>query len=178
MADATGKKRKSQECEADMFDTTDQDFETGFAFLLTDIARMFRNALDKEIVVSGIGLTPGQIRTLAHIDRNGGIRQTALADIMGVEPMTVSAFIDRLEAQGLVVRETDPSDRRAKLVSVTEKAEAVFEQVRPVVSQVFEHMMQDIDVDGRTALALCLGHMRERLSSTPAPVIPLSRAAA
>ena len=39
--------------------------------------------------------------------------------------MTVSAYLDRLEARGLIARLPDPTDRRAKLVALTEEADKV-----------------------------------------------------
>ena len=41
---------------------------------------------------------------------------------MGVEAMTLSTYLDRLEALDLVRRSPDPADRRAKLVEVTDLA--------------------------------------------------------
>ena len=38
--------------------------------------------------------------------------QNELAAIAGVAPITVARLVDRLEAQGLVERCTDPKDRR------------------------------------------------------------------
>ncbi|SKA29364.1 MarR family winged helix-turn-helix transcriptional regulator [Consotaella salsifontis] len=153
------------------------DLETIFGFLLTDVTRMYRAALDKSVISRGLSLTPGEIRTLVHIARYEGVRQAVLAERMGIEPMTVSAYIDRLEAYGLVTRQTDPRDRRAKLVSVTAKADQVFEEVRPIISATHEMMMDGIAQEDRDLLVSMLIEMRARLTSTPAPVIPLVKVA-
>src|SRR5690606_316605 len=55
----------------------------------------------------------------------GIVRQNVLAERMGVEAMTLSAYLDRLEAHGLVERVPDPADRRANLVRLTDAADAV-----------------------------------------------------
>ena len=39
---------------------------------------------------------------------------------MGVEAMTLSAYLDRLEAAGLIERRPDPGDRRAKIVALAD----------------------------------------------------------
>lgn len=101
-------------------------------FVITDVARLMRQEFDRLIVESGLELTPGETRTLSHAARAGEVRQAALAELMGVEAMTVSGFLDRLEARGLVERVADPADRRAKLVRVTESADALLIRMREV----------------------------------------------
>ena len=103
-----------------------------FGFLITDLSRLLRAEMDRRTSEAGLGLTPGEARTLAHAARAGSVRQNMLADRMGVEAMTLSAFLDRLEARGLVSRTPDPADRRAKLVHLTGAADRVLDEVRAV----------------------------------------------
>src|SRR6185437_12191562 len=91
-----------------------------FGFLITDVARLIRAEMDKRIGEAGLGLTPSEGRTLSHAARAGAVRQNVLAEQIGVEAMTLSSSLDRLEAQGLIERQPDQADRRAKLVRVTE----------------------------------------------------------
>tara|TARA_R110002020_G_scaffold247712_2_gene461670 strand:+ start:523 stop:1020 length:498 start_codon:yes stop_codon:yes gene_type:complete len=91
-------------------------------FLMNDIARMMRAAFEKEIDVASIGVTAAEARVLAHMARCGASRQNALADRLGMAPMSLTGFLDRLERSGLVQRGEDPQDRRAKIVTLTQKA--------------------------------------------------------
>jgi len=93
-----------------------------FGFLVTDLSRLIRAEMDRRISDAGLGLTPGEARTLAHAARAGMVRQNVLAERIGIEAMTLSTYLDRLEAKGLVERAADPDDRRAKLVRLTEAA--------------------------------------------------------
>lgn len=102
----------------------------GFGFLISDLARLIRADFDRVIAEAGIGITPGEARALAHAARAGSVRQNVLAERMGVEAMTVTGFLDRLEAKGLVRRMPDPDDRRAKLVELTDTADAVLTKVQ------------------------------------------------
>lgn len=52
------------------------------------------------------------------------MRPTALADALGTGASYVSKIVGRLERDGLVERSTDPTDRRANLISLTESGEA------------------------------------------------------
>jgi len=101
-------------------------------FLITDVSRLLRAEFDRRTANAGLGLTPGDARTLVNAARAGKVRQTVLAERMGVEAMTLSAYLDRLEARDLIRREPDPTDRRAKLVEVTGIAQPVLEQISSI----------------------------------------------
>ena len=53
-----------------------------------------------------------------------GLRQKALAEQLRVNPSSMSEFIDRLESDGYIVRTVDPADKRATLITLTEKGQA------------------------------------------------------
>jgi len=50
------------------------------------------------------------------IGRHGPVTPSALAQRAGLHPATMTGIIDRLERDGWVQRERDPSDRRAVLI--------------------------------------------------------------
>lgn len=105
-----------------------------FGFLITDVTRLIRAELDRRIGEAGLGLTPGEGRTLSHVARAGAVRQNVLAERMGVEAMTLSVALDRLEALGLIERRADPDDRRAKLVHFSEAGEEMLARIQPVAA--------------------------------------------
>jgi len=107
-----------------------------FGFLLADLARLIRADLDQRILDQGIEVTPGEARTLLHAARAGEVRQTVLADRMGLEAMTLSVYLDRLEERGLIQRVPDPTDRRAKLVRLTERADEALSAIARVGREV------------------------------------------
>ncbi|MGB3389281.1 MAG: MarR family transcriptional regulator [Pseudaminobacter sp.] len=101
-------------------------------FLVTDLARLVRSEMDRRISDAGLGITPSEARTLIHAERAGAVRQNVLAERMGVEAMTLSAALDRLETQKLIERLPDPTDRRAKLVHLTDEADGMLERIAPI----------------------------------------------
>lgn len=135
-----------------------------FGFLATDIARMLRAEMDRRIAGSGMELTPGEVRLLAQAARAGTVRQSVLAERIGVEAMTVSAYVDRLEARGLIERLPDPSDRRAKLIALTDAADAVLEQVKSFADEARRQAAQSIDPADWAALLRMLKTVRCNLS--------------
>jgi DNA-binding MarR family transcriptional regulator len=102
-----------------------------FGFLVTDLTRLLRAEMDRLIAEAGLGITPADARTLVHAARAGAVKQALLAERVGVEAMTVSASLDRLEAMGLVERRPDPTDRRVNLVHVTDAGAAMLKRMQP-----------------------------------------------
>ena len=67
-------------------------------------------------------LTGPRLRVLSTVSENGPIRMNALAAKLGVKARTVTDFVDALEQDKLLIRIPDPTDRRATLIQLTERA--------------------------------------------------------
>lgn len=96
-------------------------------FLLHDLARHLR--LDADRRASCHGLTRAQWVILFWVDRQSGLNQKELAEILEVEPITVARLIDRLEARGMVERRPDPRDRRIWRLHLLPPAGAVLDDI-------------------------------------------------
>ncbi|MEJ7649891.1 MAG: MarR family winged helix-turn-helix transcriptional regulator [Nakamurella sp.] len=66
-----------------------------------------------------VGLHPGQELLLMHLWEAGPQRQTELMKVFDTDSASMTRSVQRLERAGLVVRETDPADRRATHVRST-----------------------------------------------------------
>ena len=83
----------------------------------------------------------------------------AIGRRLQVHPTSVTSAIDRLERQGFVVREDHPTDRRAKLATLTEEGRAVVKQATAVLN---EEVFSDpgVDADAVSSLVSLLGDIR------------------
>ena len=79
-------------------------------FLLHDIARLLRVTGDRR--ARAHGMTRAQWVILWQLERQPGLSQKELAEIMEVEPITVARLVDRLAGRGMLERRDDPADRR------------------------------------------------------------------
>jgi DNA-binding MarR family transcriptional regulator len=86
------------------------DFQRDLLFLLHDVGRLLRVDADKR--ASAHGMTRAQWGILLWLERQPGISQKELAELLEVEPISVARLVDRLEARGMVERRPDPKDRR------------------------------------------------------------------
>jgi DNA-binding MarR family transcriptional regulator len=83
--------------------------------------RMIRAVNDE---MSGCGLSMARTKVLMRLREQGPTRQSVLAADFGLSPHSITDVVDALEHQGLAERRPDPTDRRAKLVAITEAGEA------------------------------------------------------
>lgn len=90
----------------------------GGAELCGLVARL-NQRLDSHIrgVADTLGITASQAIALRELSEP--MRLTELAERMSCETSNAGYVIDRMERQGLVVRRPHPSDRRAKMLSLT-----------------------------------------------------------
>lgn len=65
-----------------------------------------------------------------------GTRLTDLAAWAGMSAPSMLALVDELELQGLVERRPDPTDRRAKLISLTPAGWEAIQEGRRIIEQI------------------------------------------
>ena len=134
------------------------------SFLLTDVSRLMRQAFEKAIGALELDLTAGEIRVVSYVVAYDGSRQVALAELMGVEPMTMSAYLDRLETSSFVRRQPDPTDRRAKVVRPTERADELLDRIRPIADEVYRLATNGLSPEAIQTMQGSLAAMRSNLA--------------
>lgn len=75
------------------------------------------------------GLSPVSAWTLVQLDPDNPISQKELAALLHCNPSTVVDPTDRLEKSGLVIRQTNPSDRRVNVLVVTAEGKRVRDEL-------------------------------------------------
>jgi len=112
-------------------------------FEIGETAHALRRAFDRR--AAALGVTRAQWKVLFRLTRTPGLRQVELADLLDVEPITLSRIVDRLEEAGHVERVADPADRRAWRLQVTEKAKPLVAKLRDLGSELVEDAFAGID---------------------------------
>lgn len=135
--------------------------------ILSDVSRLLRRAFDER--ARGIGVTRPQWQVLTILARHEGINQGGLAELLEVEPITLCRMVDRLQEAGLVERRPDPSDRRAWRLFLSEKANALLGELRPLALGLFDEAMNGLTPVERDRLFEMLERIRANLSRRPAP---------
>jgi MarR family transcriptional regulator for hemolysin len=94
--------------------------DRNIGFLVSDIARLI--GVEYNRIMKPMGLTTPQFRLIMHLQREDGVTQSRLANILAVGKVSVSGLIDRLEQSGWIERRADPNDRRSNLVFLTDQS--------------------------------------------------------
>ena len=81
----------------------------------------FDTVRHRQRVLHSEGLSPNDIRALMVLDPSEGRPMGDLADAWSCDASNATFIVDRLEERGLAERRTVPTDRRLKLVVLTER---------------------------------------------------------
>src|SRR5207245_2784140 len=95
------------------------------AFAINDVARLLRTYADH--AASRYGMTRAKWAVLARLDRFEGLKQAELAEMLDLQPITLTRLLDGLAENGLIERRPDPGDRRAKRLFLTPAARPLLE---------------------------------------------------
>ena len=133
-------------------------------YLIADTGRLIRKAFDERARV--IGITRSQWRLLGNLMRQPGLKQMQLAELLEVEPISLSRMVDRLQDAGMVERRADPNDRRAWCLFLTEKAEPLILQLRSVSDGLHEQALAGFVEAEREVLDELLERIRANLNGS------------
>lgn len=113
-----------------------------------------------------IGLTPPRFAVLNYLrNRNGAIQQR-IASAMRVDPSTMVALVDELEAAGLAERRPLATDRRAREILLTPKGRRTLKRARELAEQVEEEVLRGLSTPERSVLT---GLLRKAIAEAPPP---------
>src|SRR5215813_4045226 len=138
------------------------DPERSFGFLLHDVSRLLRRRFDQR--ARTIGLSRAQWSVMAHLSRNEGINQSALADILEIEPITLVHQLDRLETAGWIERRLDPADRRVRLLYLKELGRTILGKLQKLGIETKAEAVSGLTATEQDALIDSLTKIKTNLS--------------
>lgn len=89
-------------------------------FLISQTQHILKNYLKNEFRSSGVRISPAQMGVLFLLKLRNARSMSELGREIGVDNSAITGFVDRLEKSGFVERRSDPADRRAYLIHITE----------------------------------------------------------
>jgi DNA-binding MarR family transcriptional regulator len=109
------------------------------------------------------GLTPARTHLLWELFQRGPTTQRLLADALGVSARNVTGLVDGLEETGFVTREPHPQDRRAALVTLTDRSTEVMTQMQKGQEEYARLLFANLSDRQLASLSQGLGHVLARL---------------
>ncbi len=114
------------------------------------------------------GLSGPQIHALLHIFHSGECRVSEISMLSDSSPAAASQLVDRLVQQGLVERREDPSNRRVKLVRLTDKGQQLIR--RGVSSNRFlGQLMEELSPEQRKTVHAAFGYLAQAAQKIHSP---------
>jgi MarR family transcriptional regulator, transcriptional regulator for hemolysin len=128
--------------------------EAIFARILLPLGRRWRVLADRALAEFGLSDATGWL--FIHVARLGdSVPQSELALALDISSGSLVRLVDQLEEAGLVVRETDPADRRVNRVTLTEAGRALIGRIEPVLTEMRGAVLDGIsDTDLQRANAV------------------------
>lgn len=131
------------------------------AFRVMDVARMLRTYADQR--ARQFGISRAQWVVLVRLDRSEGLKQSELADILDLQPISLTRLLDRLAENGLIERRPDPNDRRANRLYLMPAARPLLAKLAELGQDLMEIVLEGLEPDARERLLTDLGTMKDNL---------------
>ncbi len=141
----------------------DQDPDSNVGFLLHDVSRRLRKRFYRR--ARAMGITRAQWRVLVHLAPRQGINQSALAEILELDNVTLGRHVDRLESTGWLERRPDPEDRRAWQLHLTEKAKPTLDLMETLAVKTQAEALTGIDPADKEHLLATLNAIKRNMAT-------------
>lgn len=137
-----------------------------FSSALHTTTRLWKTGLDRRLKF--LGLSQAGWMAIAMAAKSATpMSQTELASAVGVEAPTMVPMLDRLVRDGLVERQPSPTDRRIKLVALTDAGRALYEKFR-IEADAYRHdVLTGITASELKQATLLLEKLRDALEAAP-----------
>lgn len=94
------------------------------------IVRRMRTFSERAFASNGLGF-PEQL-VIMHLAAYGSSNQETIASALDIDRGAITKTVGKLEAKGLVAREVNSANRREKIITLTDEAMHVIEQMKVV----------------------------------------------
>jgi MarR family transcriptional regulator, transcriptional regulator for hemolysin len=131
------------------------------AFALNDAARLLRTCADQK--AAQFGMSRAKWAVLARLDRFQGLKQAELADMLDLQPISLTRLLDNLCENGLIERRPDPDDRRAKRLFLTPAARPLLQRLGILGEELMSTALEGLSDERIASLLNDLSVIKENL---------------
>src|ERR1700730_12278970 len=136
--------------------------------LVHQVSRELTTALERQLAPHDI--TTQQAALLINAAR-GETSPKRLTSLLGTDTAGMTRLLDRLEAKGLVKRHSDPGDRRAIIIEVTQKGRELVPARAPVVGRSAQQLVAGLSA---AEVGQLTGLLQRMLTILDPPINPAS----
>ncbi len=132
-----------------------------FAFTLNDVARLLRTYADHK--AAQFGITRAQWVVLVRLDRSEGLKQSELAELLDLQPISLTRLLDKLSDCGLIERRADPHDRRAKRLFLMPTARPLLDKLGDLGAELMATALAGVERESVEQMVAQLAIVKENL---------------
>jgi len=133
------------------------------AFTIMDVARLLKTYADQR--ARQFGISRAQWAVLVRIERTEGLKQSELAEMLDLQPISLTRLLDRLADNGLIERRADPNDRRANRLYLRPAARPLLEQLAELGKDMMEIVLDGLDDKANARLLRDVTAIKDNLRS-------------
>jgi MarR family transcriptional regulator for hemolysin len=112
-------------------------------FTIMDVARLLKTYADQR--ARQFGISRAQWAVLVRINRTEGLKQSELAELLDLQPISLTRLLDRLADNGLIERRADPNDRRANRLYLKPAAKPLLGRLSELSADMMETVLEGLD---------------------------------
>jgi DNA-binding MarR family transcriptional regulator len=132
-----------------------------FLFTLGELQRLVRLYADKQ--AARYGITRAQWAVLAKVERIEGLKQTELAELLEMQPITLTRLIDKLCDNGWIERRADLTDRRVNRLYLRKAARPLLGKLSGLRSEITATALDGINPSDAHRLLALLESIKENV---------------
>jgi len=140
---------------------TSQPVKREIAFTIMDVARMLKTYADQR--ARQFGISRAQWAVLIRIERSEGLKQSELAELLDLQPISLTRLLDRLADNGLIERRADPNDRRANRLYLKPAARPLLGRLSELGADMMETVLEGLDAKSIDRMLKELGTLKDNL---------------
>ncbi len=126
-----------------------------FCQSMYELKYKLRKVFQAKLKEAGISISFEVLEIIKLLQDRDGLNQQELADLLFKDKSSMTYLIDNMVKAGFVVRKEDETDRRNKLIFLTEKTHQLREQLAPLAAGCYLALAADVtdgDIEAATQM--------------------------
>jgi DNA-binding MarR family transcriptional regulator len=128
---------------------------------LFELAAVLGDAMDSGLAEEGMSRARAEL--IWHLHHHGPATQRELSQALRCTPRNVTGLLDALQAGGYVARGPHPTDRRATIVTLTERGNATATAWRAGYRGMADRLFRDVPAADLTTFVATMDHVLRQL---------------
>lgn len=131
---------------------------------IKEIRFVIQSYFKKKLKNNDLGITVEMFEVLIVLSRRNPINQQQIADMVRKNKANLTPIIDKLSAKDLVLRKEDETDRRNKLIVLTEAGKKMCSVYNAMFEEFYVKFLQDIDLNNVDKTITMLKNLGQQVS--------------